>query len=60
MKLSRTIGLVLFTGSSLGMFYYALKRTDGNISKSIIFTFYIVAIKIGLIAPNVPAKLDQN
>jgi len=60
MKFFRSILIFLFVSSTLSAFYYALKRTDGNVCKSIMFTMYFLAIKIGLIAPNVPSKLDPH
>ena len=60
MKFSKSILIFLFLSSTLSAFYYGLKRTDGNICKSIMFTMYFLAIKIGLIAPNVPLKLDHH
>ena len=60
MKFSKSILIFLFVSSTLSAFYYALKRTDGNVCQSIMFTMYFLAIKIGLIAPNVPSKLDQH
>jgi hypothetical protein len=44
----------------LSAFYYGLKRTDGNVCKSIRFTMYFLAIKIGLIGPNVSLELNQH
>lgn len=60
MKFYRSILIFLFVSSTLSAFYYGLKRTDGNVWKSIMFTMYFLAIKIGLIAPNVPSKLDHH
>ena len=60
MKFSRSILLFLFVGSTLGAFSYALNRTNGNVYKSVLFTLYFLAIKINLIAPNVPLKLDHH
>jgi len=60
MKFSKSILIFLFVSSTLSAFYYALKRTNGNVGKSIMFTMYFLAIKIGLIGPNVPLKLDQD
>ena len=60
MKFFRSILIFLFVSSTLSAFYYGLKRTDGNVWKSIMFTMYFLAIKIGLIAPNVPSKLDHH
>ena len=45
--------------STVSAFYYALKRTNRNVYQSIRFTMYFVAIKIGLIGPNLTPKLDQ-
>jgi len=60
MKFSKSILIFLFVSSSLGAFSYALNRTDGNVYKSVLFALYFLAIKIGLIAPNVPLKLDHH
>ena len=59
MNFSKSILIFLFFSSVSGAFYYALKRTDGNVYQSIMFTMYFLAIKIGLITPNIPPKLDQ-
>jgi len=60
MKIAKSILIFLFASSILGAFSYALNRTDGNVYKSVLFTLYFLAIKIGLIAPNVPLELNQN
>lgn len=60
MKFSRSILIFLFVSSILGAFSFALYRTDGNVYKSILFTLYFLAIKITLIGPNVPLKLDHH
>ena len=60
MKFSKSILIFLFVTSTVSAFYYALKRTNGNVSQSIMFTMYFVGIKIGLIGPNLPPKLDQD
>jgi hypothetical protein len=60
MKLSKSILIFLFVSSTLSAFYYALKRTDGNVWQSIMFAMYFLAIKIGLIAPNFTSKLDDH
>jgi hypothetical protein len=60
MKFSRSIILFLFVSSTLSGFYYALRRTKGNVCKSIIFTMWVLAIKIGLIEPNIPKKLNHH
>ena len=59
MVYSKSILIFLFIGSIQSAFYYSLKRTNGNICQSIMFTMYFVAIKIGLIGPNLAPKLDQ-
>ena len=59
-KFSKNILIFLFVSSILGAFSYALYRTDGNVYKSILFTLYFFAIKIGLIGPNVPLKFDHH
>ena len=58
MKFSKSILIFLFVTSTVSAFYYELKRTNGNVYQSIMFTMYFVAIQIGLIAPNLPPKLN--
>ena len=60
MKFSKSILIFLSCSSVSGAFFYALHRTNGNVSKSVLFTLYFLAIKMGLIAPNVPLKLDHH
>ena len=60
MKFSNSILIFLFFSSLSGAFYYALKRTNGNLFKSLQFALFFLAIKIGLIGPNLPPKLDQD
>ena len=60
MKFSKSILIFLFFSSLSGSFFYALHRTDGNVYKSILFTFYCLAIKIGFIGSNVSLKLDHH
>jgi hypothetical protein len=60
MKFSRSIIFFLSVSSTLGAFSYALNRTNGNAYKSIMFTVYFLAIKIGLIGPSVAMALDQD
>ena len=60
MKFSKSILIFLFFSPLSGAFFYALHRTNGNVFKSLQFAFYFLAIKIGLIAPNLPLKLDQH
>jgi hypothetical protein len=50
----------LFVPSCSGAFFYALNRTDGSVLKSLQFAIYFLAIKIGLIAPNIPLELNQD
>lgn len=59
MKFLKSILIFLFVTSTVSVFYYALKRTNDNVYQSIMFTMYFLAIKINLIAPNIPPKLDQ-
>ena len=59
MKFSKNILIFLFVTSTVSAFYYALKRTNGNVYQSIMFTMYFVGIKIGLIGPNLSPKLNQ-
>jgi len=60
MKNSKSILIFLFLSSVSGAFFYALDRTNGNVFKSLQFTLYFLAIKIGLIGPNLPLKLDHH
>lgn len=60
MKFSKSILIFLFFSSVSGAFFYALHRTNGNVFKSLQFALYFLAIKMGLIGPNLPPKLDQD
>jgi hypothetical protein len=60
MKFSKSIFIFLFASSILVAFSYALNKTNGNVYKSVRFTFYFLAIKIGLIPINVPLKSNQS
>lgn len=60
MKFSKSILIFLFFSSLSGAFFYALHRTNGNVFKSLQFALYFLAIKMGLIGPNLPPKLDQD
>lgn len=60
MRYSKSILIFLFVSSTTSAFYYALKRTNGNISKSIMFTMYFLSIKIGLIGPNLVMTLENQ
>lgn len=60
MKFSKSILIFLFVSSTTCVFYYSLKRTNGNIGQSIMFTLYFLGIKIGLIGPNIVMGLDQH
>jgi hypothetical protein len=60
MKLSKSIVIFLFLSSFSGAFFYALNRTNGNGFKSLQFALLVLAIKMGLIAPNIPLELDHH
>jgi hypothetical protein len=60
MKFSKSILLFLFFSSLAGAFFSALDRTNGNVIKSLQFALFFLAIKIGLIGPNLLPKLDQD
>jgi len=60
MKFSKSILIFLVFSSLAGAFFYALDRTNGNLFKSLQFTLYFLAIKMGLIGPNLPLKLDHH
>ena len=60
MKFSKSILIFLLVPFILSAFYYVLKRIDGNVCKSIMFTMYFLAIKIGLIGPNIPLELNPH
>jgi len=60
MKLSKSIVIFPFFSSFLSAFLYSLDRTGGNGLKSLHFALYFLAIKIGLIAPNIPLELNQD
>jgi hypothetical protein len=60
MKFLRSIVIFLFVSSILRAFYYSLNITNGNVYKSIMFTVYFLAIKIGLIVPNISLKLNPH
>ena len=60
MKFSKSILIFLFFSSVSGAFFYPLDRTNGNVSKSVLFTLYFLAIQMGLIVPNVPLKLNSH
>ena len=60
MKFSKSILIFLLVSSVSGAFFYALYRTNGDVFKSLQFALYFLAIKIGLIGPNLPPKLNQD
>jgi hypothetical protein len=60
MKFSKSILIFLFFSSLSGAFFYALHRTNGNLFKSLQFALFFLAIKMGLIGPNIPFELNQN
>ena len=53
MKFSKSILIFLFFSSLSGAFYYALKRTTGNVFKFLQFALFFLAIKIDRIWLNV-------
>ena len=59
MKPLKSILILLFL-SSVSSAFYALHRTNGNVFKSLQFVLFFLAIKMGLIAPNIPFELNQN
>jgi len=60
MKFSKNGIIFLFFSSLSGAFFYALHKTNGNVFKSLQFALFWLAIKSGLIPPNVPLKLDHH
>ena len=60
MKRFKSIVIFLFASAIIGAFFYALNRTNGNVFKSVQFALYFLAIKMGLITPNIPLKLDHH
>ena len=60
MKFSNSIPIFLFFSSISGAFFYAFHRTNGRVFKSFQFSLYFLAIKIGLIGPNVSLKLRHH
>lgn len=60
MKLPKTMLIFLFVISSIGVFNYALKRTEGNIYHSTLFLLYFLGIKTGLIKLKVPVEFTSS
>nr|ULD16184.1 hypothetical protein [Cylindrotheca closterium] len=60
MLYSKSILIFLFIGSIQSAFYYSLKRTNGNICQSIMFSIYFLSIKLNLIGHNPTKILDQS
>jgi hypothetical protein len=59
-KFSKSILIFSFFSSFLGAFYYALLRNDGNWFKSFQFAIFILAIKVGFIAPNILREFNKH
>ena len=60
MKFSKSILIFLFFLSFSVTFSYAMRKTKENIFKSFLFALFVLAIKMGLIAPNIPFELNQD
>ena len=58
MRFSKSMLIFLFV--SLSAYYYAYKRTNGNVLRSALFTTYCLAIKIGFFLPTVDTKLNYH
>lgn len=59
MKYSKSILIFLFVSFTISAFYYALSRINGNVGKLLIFTMYVLLIKLNLIRPNVVMRLNE-
>lgn len=59
-KYKASIALFLLLSTGYGVYIYVYNRTDGNILKSVEFTLYFLAIKIGFIAYKIPLELKQS
>ena len=57
MKYSKSILIFLFLSSTTSAFYYGLKRTNGNVYQSIMFTIHYLLLKAGLIDPIITHRL---
>nr|YP_009029001.1 hypothetical protein [Cylindrotheca closterium]AGH28542.1 hypothetical protein [Cylindrotheca closterium] len=51
MRYSKSILAFLFISSTTSAFYYALKRTNGNVYVSIMFTIHYILFEAGLMEP---------
>ena len=58
--MKKSILVFLFVSSITSSFYYSLKRTDGDIIKSIMFAMYVLAIKLNLVGPAIIASFEPN
>jgi hypothetical protein len=59
MKVLKVVVFYFLLGLT-GAYLYIYRRTNGNVFKSIQFALYFLAIKIGLIAPNILLELNQD
>lgn len=59
-KYKTSIALFLLLSTGYSVYIYVYNRTDRNILKSLEFTLYFLAIKIGFIAYKIPLELKQN
>lgn len=60
MKFSRSILIFLFLSSLAGAFIWAMRKTNGNLLKSLQFTFVVLAFKMGLIGSNNLLESNQS
>ncbi len=60
MKISKSIVFLAIFCIFFKCFFFALHRTNGNALKSLKFALYYLAIKIGLISPNVDRKFNEH
>ncbi len=60
MKFSRSVFIFLFLSSLAGAFTWAMGKTNGNLLKSLQFTFVILAFKMGLIGSNNLLESNQS
>jgi hypothetical protein len=60
MKFSRSILIFLFISSLAGAFTWAMRKTNGNLLKSLQFTFVVLAFKISLIGTNNLLESNQS
>ena len=60
MKFSKSILIFLFISSLSGAFIWAMLKTNGNLLKSLQFTFIVLAFKMGLIGTNNLLESNQS